>query len=344
MGRCTMKRFIPPLLAALLACGLLLGSVLFVAAQQVSFPFPGRGSFPGHGPGPGPFLVPEPPPPPVVEPNFPLLGGTFHYPARIHLTDTGWLLVTDIKRKALFRVDPITLKADQTLPIKGKPIAVGMLGGEIYVGIEGMKAIEIFSTTGTPMGFLATPGQIGFPTDLAIDMEAGLVFALDGTAGDVKVFDVAERSFLGSIGGGELLLPTGVAVDPGRQEVLVSNYGSASVAASVKVFSYAAGTSGSLVATISGAGDCGWFSCTGGFSRPRGLAVHNARVYLTDVIYGQVLVFDRETLEQVGTLGSDDPALAELQVPSDVEINAQGDVFVTSSMNKSVVVFAGGAQ
>ncbi len=135
-----------------------------------------------------------------------------------------------------------------------------------------------------------------------------------------------------------------MAVDAARQEVLVSDYGSRDVAASVKVFSYASATFGERVATISGAGDCDWFSCTGGFSRPRGPAVHGERIYVPDVMYGQVLVFDRATLEQVRRLGSDDPATRDLRLPSDAAINDAGDVFVTSTFTRSVVVFPGGAQ
>ncbi len=154
---------------------------------------------------------------------------------------------------------------------------------------------------------------------------------------------MANRALVGRIGAGHLLAPSGIAADPARAEVLVSDYGAELNNASVRIFSYASGTFGAPVGQISGAGDCSWFSCQGGFSRPLGPAVRNSRVYVPDVMYAQVLVFDRDTGEQVFALGSGERSLSDLRVPSDVTITDAGDVFVTSSMTKEVVRFLGGA-
>ncbi len=299
-------------------------------------PFPGQGK--------PPFLIPPPdePPGPAV-PTFSGAGGAMKYPARLSRTESGWLLVSDVRRKAILRVDPDTLQADQSLRIRGTPLAVGMLGHELFVGVSDRHAIEIYSPTGRHLGYLAEPGQIGFPGDLAIDADAGLVLVIDGTAKHVKLYRAADRTLLGTIGDGELVLPTGVAVDVLNRQVLVSDYGSESVAAAVKVFSYAEGSAGELVNTISGAGTCNFWGCRGGFSRPRGLAVRNGLVYFADVIHGQVLIYDAVTQEQVGVLGSGDPAVNDLNIPSDVEINAAGDVLVTSAKTGAVVAFLGEA-
>ncbi len=300
--------------------------------------YPGPGAFPGKGKNP----FSEPDPPPVPEPNFSHPGGTFLSPLRIHLTDTGWLLVSDSKRNAILRVDPVTLQPDQALPLTGKPLGVGMLGGEIFVGLKEKKAIEVFSSTGAQKGYLANPGQAGHPGDLAIDPAEGLVLALDGLARVVRLYRAADRSVLGEIGAGQLTSPAAITADPLRREVLVSDYGSSSEAASVKIFSYAPENFGSSLGAISGSGNCNWFSCSGGFSRPQGAAVHDGKVYLPDIIYGQVLVYDRETLARAGELGSSDPAARDLQIPSDVAINSAGNVFVTSTLAKAVVGFPGG--
>ena len=304
---------------------------------RTPFPFPGKGK--------GPF--PQPPEPPqtpgVVIPELPAPGGVFSSPLRVHVTDSGWLLVSDTGRQALLRVDPTTLLPDQSLRLQDKPLGVGMLGVEIFVGFAGEQSIRVFSSTGAPRGFLAAPGSIGHPGDIAVDSLQGWVFALDGLAGLVRVYDAAARTLIGTLGELSLQAPSGLAVDAARQELLVSDYGSSTTAASLKIFSYAPGSFGTLAATVSGAGVCGFAGCTGGFSRPRGPAARNGRIYIPDVMYKQVLVYDRLTLNKLTVLGSCDASVSDLRLPSDVSIGAAGDVFVTSTQTQALVVFPGGA-
>lgn len=302
-------------------------------------PFPGRGKIPF------PIGPPSEPPtePPVTEPTFPLGGGAFKYPLRITYSDTGWLLVTDTRRNQVLRVNPDTLKADQAFSVNGMPLAVGILGREIFVGIREKAAVEAFSWTGKPWGFLLQPGAVGYPADLAIDHGAGLVFVLDGKGRNVKVIRAADRAVQGVIGADTLMAPTGIAVDPSRAEVLVSDYGGDQQAARVWVFSYGSSNYGALVAELSGAGICNFFGCRNGFSRPRGPAVRNSRVYVPDVMLAKVLVFDRDSKERIFELGSGDRSISDLRIPTDVAINEVGDVFVTSPKTLSVVKFVGGA-
>ncbi len=285
----------------------------------------------------------DPPSPTVpVDPQLPPTGTTLASPLRVEVTGTGWLLVTDSKRRMVFRVDTATLLPDQALKLDATPLAVGMLGDQIFVGIEERQTVEMFDASGRAIGSLGDIGAVAHPSDLAIDGGEGLVFVLDGRAGDIKVFDVADRSLTGTIAAGQLRSPAGVAVDPGRREVWVSDYGASGVAASVTAFSYDSETWGAVVGEISGEGTCGSLGCSGGFSRPRGLAVDSARVYLTDAVLAQVLMFDRDSGERVGALGTGDPAVSDLRVPTDVEIDTAGQVFVTSTSTARVVRFRAG--
>lgn len=211
--------------------------------------FPGKGAFPGKGK--SPFQDPNTGTPPdlpeATELTFPTPGVGFISPLRIDSTAKGWLLVSDSRLRALVRVDPQTLKADQTLYLKGKPLGVGVLGLEIFVGMAEQKSIEILNLRGEHKGYLAPPGQAGNPTDLGIDAPAGLVFALDGVARVVRVYQGSTRSLVGTLGAGALTAPSAVSVDTARKEVLVSDYGSSSLAASVVIFSYAPATFGDPV-------------------------------------------------------------------------------------------------
>jgi DNA-binding beta-propeller fold protein YncE len=185
------------------------------------------------------------------------------------------------------------------------------------------------------------------PTDLAVDERERLVFVLDAGAMDVKVFTYQGRLqqvFSGpGAGPGLLLNPTGIAVDPLRGEILVSEFGDSDGGdAAIEIFDYA----GNAVDQISGAGRCGFFGCSGGFSRPQGVAVDAAgQIYLADMLLAQVLIFDRATKKIVNTLGGRDAGPPELRVPLDVALGAGGDVFVTSNRTGSVEVFrSGGTQ
>lgn len=288
--------------------------------------------------------TPPPAAPQVLAPIFDVAGGVFTAPLRVHVAAGGWLLVTDPSRRTVLRVDPVTLRPDMTLRLPGTPLGVTMLGPRIYVGLQEAGAVAVYTHKGEPKGYLAEPGSVAHPSDLSVDEGTQQVFVLDGVARDVKVFHAPSRTFEGSIGAGSLLSPSGVAVDAERQEVLVSDYGSTSVSASVQVFSYAEGPPGTLVATLSGEGACGMMGCSGGFSRPRGSAVAGGRIYVPDALLGQVLVLDRATGERSGVLGSGDPATGALRVPSDVAIGEGGDVFVTSSGTGTVVALRGGAE
>ena len=313
-----------------------------VAQPPMNKPFPGKGHPPFLNPTPEP-PVPEPTAPLSTTPEFPLPGGDMDSPIRITHTDSGWLLATDSRRGVLLRVNPATLLADQALNVKAKPLAVGMLNTEIYVGIEDQAAVKVYSSAGDPLGYLATPGSVGHPGDLAVERTLGQVFVLDGLARDVKIYDAAARVLVSTLGQGQLLTPSGIALDEARQEVLISDYGEVGQPAAVRIFSYAIADFGALKATLSGAGICNYMGCRDGFSRPRGLAVHNGRIYIPDVMYRQVLVFDRATLTKLTQLGSGDPALSDLRMPSDVTITPQGDVFVTNPQTHSVAMFPGGA-
>jgi hypothetical protein len=237
-------------------------------------------------------------------------------------------------------IDPATLTPDQGFKVSGKPLGVAATKRFIFVGNATKRTVEVFDAKkGTPRGSFGR-GVVDNPVELAVDERARLLFALDGTAGEIKVFDTRGR-FQGTIAGpgiGPTLLttPMGLTVDTFRREVLVSDWGPDGGHASIKIFGY----DGTFIDEISGAGVCRLLGCSDGFSRPGGLAVDGeSRVYIADGLLAQVLIFDRATKEQVGELG----ARPILRVPTDVLIDENADVYVASNRTRTVEMFAGGA-
>jgi len=286
------------------------------------------------------------PPPPEPEPVDPTLPGFFLdgmlSPVRAAGTPEGRLLVTDAKHRMVLRVDPVSLQPDQAVRVRGKPLGVAHAGQRIYVGNADRRTVEIFAAQGGDVVGDFGRDAVAYPSDIAVDSVQGLVFVVDGIERTVKVFDLSGsmvRVVSGpGPGDGDLTTPVGIAVDPERQELLVTDYGSPpTVSASIKIFGY----DGAYVDLVSGAGKCGMLGCSGGFSRPQGLGLDaSGRIYVADAVLSQVLVFDRTSKAIVKTIGG----YPALHVPSDVVITASGDLFVVSTMTASVVSFLGGAQ
>ncbi len=246
-------------------------------------------------------------------------------PVRLARTPNGSLLVSDYFGAAVVRLDPSSLVPVEALPVRGHAVGLAAAGGHVFVGNASRRVVDVFNTTGR-WRFEFGRGLLRDPVDLDVDASRELVFVADGNGGSVQVFDFQGRP-RGSLSG--LRHPTGLAVDSARQQVLVSDYGdlAAGEYASLKIFDY----QGHLVAAVSGKGSCGILGCTGGFSRPQGVALDaQGRVYLVDGLLGQVLVFDRSTLAQVGALGSFGEGPGQLFLPLDVVVTPGGEALVTS--------------
>jgi len=296
-----------------------------------------------------PVTPPKPEPPPVTtppptgpDPSLPaFLLDHIASPVRAVATGTGRLLVADSRLRMVVRVDPASLQPDQGLRIAGKPSAVAILDQRIYVGNPDRQTVEIYRAQGGGSAGSFGSGAVAYPSDIAVDPGRGLVFVVDGRSQQVRVFTAtgALVQVIGAPGPGtnQFLAPIGIAVDTARQEVLVSDYGAPpTVKAAVKIFRY----DGSYVDQISGAGRCAGSGCSGGFSRPQGLAVSRlGKIFLADALLGQILVYDRaaKTLDRV--LGG----YPTLYVPVDVVIGKNDDVFVVSKLTARVVLFPAAA-
>jgi DNA-binding beta-propeller fold protein YncE len=283
-----------------------------------------------------PLAEPSDPVVPVFDQPFDHTWLDMRSPIRLASAPGGKLLVSDSRWHVVLRVDEESRTADQAFLVDGKPLAVGMRGDQIFVGNATTNTVDVFGASGG-FSYSFGDGAAPYPTDLAIDDALGLVFVVAGGTRDVKVFSLSgelQGTITGS-GGARLQSPTGIAVDEGRREVLVSDYGAVGGHASVKIFDY----DGSLVGEITGGTDCGVTGCSGGFSRPQGLAVDGTGlIYLADALLGQVLVLDRASGEAVAMLGAHASDGGDLRLPMDVVLGGRGEPYVASNGTASVEV------
>ena len=247
-------------------------------------------------------------------------------PVRIAVMDDGPLLVSDATAGSVCLVNRNTLRVLRCFAVEGRPLGVAWSKGRVFVGDETTGIVAAYNPGGRRLFTFGITGSVKTPSAMAVDAQGGRLFVVDTANRDIKVFDLEGRRLStitgDAAGGGRLVNPVGITVDPARSEVLVSDYGdpATSYPARIRIYDYA----GNFVLALSGK--------TGGFSRPQGLFVSGDLIFVADGMLGQVLVFDRTTLARVRTLGSFGEGPGQLMLPLDVLVDpASGDVFVTNN-------------
>ena len=253
-------------------------------------------------------------------------------------------MVSDASRQVVVSWVPSHRKGPTTISVPGRPTSVAYGWNKYYVGNESTQTVDVVNKKGRLLYTLGNDFLIQRPSDIALAVDQQLVFVTDPMNSRVLVFD-ADGAFLGPFpaeGQAPLYMPTGIAVDPVRGEVLVSDFGLDGGNAQIKIYDLA----GMFLTSINGNVGCGSFGCNTtdrNFSRPQGLSVNEqGYIYLADSVRSQVLVFDRETKQSIDVIGIQGTAPGELMLPLDVLIDPQSkDLYVTSNRTQRVEVFNG---
>jgi DNA-binding beta-propeller fold protein YncE len=268
----------------------------------------------------------------------------FASPTRIaHGVAAGEILVSDWRLQAIVSWKPEANRKPRTIPVPGRPVSVAYGWDRYFVGNESTWTVDVIDKKGRLLYTLGNDFLIQRPSDIAVDIEQELVFVTDPMQARVLVFhrDGDLLNTLPAAGQPSLYGPTGIAIDPVRSEVLVSDF-NLTGDGTIRIYDY----SGVQLARINGNAGCGWFVCNtgpGNFSRPQGLTVNEqGLIYVVDSVRGQVLVFDRETLKGIEVIGVQGSGPDDLLLPLDVLIEPKSkDLYVTSNRNRRVQVFSG---
>ena len=281
----------------------------------------------------------------------------FSSPTRLSFVTPNQLVVSDYRQRTISLLDARTMERLEVIGVNGQPVGVAGNKEILFVGNESRGAVEVYTkaggtkTKGKPTagtGYIRQydlgdgAGSVINPSDIAFDEAARLVFVVDGAAAIVKVFSMDGPLLYTfpdpALGAPALIHPTGIALDPARGQVFVSDFGDLnafSPKAWIRIYDY----NGNYISGFNGKASVEY-----GFSRPQGLAVDDWSVYVVDAMLGQVLIFDRATLQGLAKVGEVGEEPGQLLLPLDVGLNPKnGDLYVTNNRHRRVKVYASGS-
>ncbi len=247
--------------------------------------------------------------------------------------------------------------------------------GRLYVVDTQQEKIHVFDPGGSRYSsFPDKPiAEFEYPVGITADGH-GRVYVSDSSTNVVHVFDSFGKKHMTSIGKGQLMRPTGLALRPESDELLVVD----TLASSIIVFdtrdfgikaraghdgqqqdalhyptnialapdgdAYVTDALNFRIQILSS--DLGFLDHFGEaghgpgfFSRPKGVAVdsdHN--IYVVDALFDNVQIFNRngELLLAFGTSGH---AAGEFWLPNDIFIDSNDRIYVSDSYNSRIQVF-----
>lgn len=258
-------------------------------------------------------------------------------PVRLAGAGAATVFISDYGNNSVLEMRLADQELTSEIKISGKPTGLAWTTAEIFVGNESTGNIEVYDIdTGQYLRRLGTAdGLFTLPNAVAVDEGLGIVFAVDTAAGLIRQFNVDGTSAGSDLGVGALSNPTAITIDETNQWIYVSDYGEPVSAfgdtPAIHVIPY--GASSPAIVRIEGVN----FD----FDRPQGLTLNNDKLFIVESVAGKVIVFDISDLSSLSQL----PAIGsgELKLPLDVYVDpVTDDLYVTSSANGEIVVFAGG--
>ncbi len=211
-----------------------------------------------------------------------------------------------------------------------KPLSVAVDdSGRVYVGDLKDGSVTVVNPEGQFLFSLGKgKGEFGMPGGIAI-ASTGSIYVTDSRNNVVKVYasgGLYQSSFGGyGIGNGQMIFPTGIALDNGAQEIYVVDHNNGRV----KVFDFAGAFKRSLGSYGSG---------TGKLTRPQGIFVKDGLAYVADAFQSTVQVLDASSGTFVAYIGQNGSNPGNLRIPSDVLVTGQ-KAFVANTDNARIEVF-----
>jgi len=289
--------------------------------------------------------------------------GNFSSPEELGI-ETGmlvkfWDFITGGPSRSL--VNPVGVTADS--------------GGTIYVVDAAVQLVSVYDLKG--QNFKRLPDDdipLQTPISVTVDNTANRLFVSDSAAGSIRLLPLATGTAPGELGRGQLVRPTGIALNRQTDELLVvdsrqstvfrydrvgltlkGSFGGRGVGAGQFNYPTAVAVNsqseilvcdslnfrvqvfspeGVFRRVFGKAGDS-----PGSFSRPKAIAVDSDdNIYVLDTLFDNVQIFDREG-RLLLAFGSHGQGEGQFWMPTGIHIDATDRIYVADTYNKRVQLF-----
>ena len=200
--------------------------------------------------------------------------------------------------------------------------------GRIYVVDKVTRAIHIFAPEHNRYQRLAVADSgLRTPIDIAVDAQRQRFFVSDAEAGQVTIFAQDNGRALGVIGNLELTRPTGLAINPQTDELLVVDSAQATI---MRID----------LATLQLKGHIGGQGDTQGlFNGPVAVAIGpQGRIHVVDSLNHRIQVFTADG-EFILAFGSAGVAPGYFSRPKAIGVDSEGNIHVLDTLFDNIQIF-----
>ena len=198
---------------------------------------------------------------------------------------------------------------------------------KLYFTDTGAKAIFIFNLKKKSLKIIDRIGDynLSSPIDVVVDNK-GRIYVSDSVLGTVFITN-EDGDYLGKIGGGAIIRPTGLAIDDKRNILYITDtVGSRIFAISLK--------DKKLLRKIGKLG-----KKEGEFNRPTFITTDKeGNLYVSDTLNARIQVFDKEG-NYLYSFGQRGTSIGNFANPRGISVDSDGNIYVTDTLLSAVQVF-----
>jgi len=208
-----------------------------------------------------------------------------------------------------------------------KPFGSFIKDKKLYFTDTGSKSIFIFDFKEKSVRVIDRIGdyQLTSPIDIVVD-DQGRIYVSDSVLGTVFVTN-EDGEFLGKIGGDLLIRPTGLALDPERKRLYITD----TLKGSVYVISL---KNKKLVMRIGKMG-----SDPGQFNRPTFLTVdREGNIYVSDSMNARIQIFSPEG-KLITMFGERGTTIGSFANPRGIAVDSDGNIYVADTLLSAIQIF-----
>ncbi|WP_457643091.1 SMP-30/gluconolactonase/LRE family protein [Persephonella sp.] len=208
-----------------------------------------------------------------------------------------------------------------------KPTGSFVKGNKLYFTDTGAKALFIFNTRKKSIKIIDHIDNyaLSSPVDVVVDKK-GKIYISDSVLGTVFITN-EDGDYLGKIGGGAIIRPTGLSIDEKRDYLYITD----TVGCKIYVISL---KDKKLVRKIGRPG-----TKEGEFNRPTYTAVDSeGNLYVADSMNARIQIFDKEGrfIRMFGTRGT---TIGTFANPRGIALDSDGNIYVTDTLLSAVQIF-----